>query len=67
MTVPITITIAREHLDDGSIGHTVQLGSLSVLADSEEDARELANVLFLGIAAHTGEEVRIRSTVEARN
>lgn len=66
MPAPITITLGREALNDGTPGYTVAIGGLSLLADSEEAARELAETLYLAIASHTVEEVRIRDTIDRR-
>jgi len=67
VTSPITITLARESLDDGSVGHTVELFGRTILADSEADALAMADKLHVTFAAHTGAEVRIRSTIETRH
>lgn len=63
----ITITLARESLDDGSPGYTVALGDLSMLAGSEDATRDLADAICERIRTHTGEDVRVNSTIEARN
>lgn len=56
---PIDITLGKERLDDGSLGHTVAIGGVSLLANDEASARVLAIELVLTIHLRTGEVARI--------
>lgn len=67
MSTPITITLGRERLDDGSVGHTVAIGGVSMLAESEAAAQAMALELAVLVRIHTVEVTRIiDSTVNRR-